>query len=357
MTMSRLANHLPEAAWIDSASGDHATPPATVLGSWIAVLAETVASMGIDATSLLHRAGIDPQQLMLPDARFPVSQAHAAWSLAIEATGDPLIGLAVARRVKPTSFHALGYALMSCASLREMLGCLIRYGKLVSEGGNLSLCMEQAYCAVDVHASTPLEKHAAEVDALMYTIVRACRLCLGPDALPREVWLRRQAPPDRAPFELAFKAPLRFAAPTNRLLFDARLLDRPSLGGHPELARISEGLAASYLARLDRDDICNLVRHTLTEMLPRGEPSQRKVARALAISERGLQRRIAEAGTSFRELLNQTRCEQACMLLQSDQYAISTIAHMLGFSEISSFTRAFKRWKGCSPSDWRTSQH
>ena len=326
---------------------------ATSLGSWIAVLVETVDSMGVDSGPLLMRAGLDPQRLTSPDTRFPVPQVLEMWDLAIEATGDPLIGLAVARRVKPTTFHALGYALMACSSLREMLHWIMRYSKLVSEGGEISLTFEQDVCFIELQALTPLHRHVAAVDALMYTIVRACRLLLGPEVQPKEIWLRRSPPGDLAPFERAFQATLCFGKTANRIVFDASVLDRPALLANPELARVSESLAAAYLARLDREDICNRVRRLLIEMLPQGEPSQASVAQALAMSERSLQRSIADAGASFRGLLDQTRREQACMLLRADQYAINTVAHMLGFVEMSSFTRAFRRWMGCSPSEWR----
>ena len=239
---------------------------ATSLGSWIAVLAETVDSLGGDARSLLAEVGIDPKRLGDPNARFPVPQVLELWDLAIEATGDPLIGLVVARHVRPTSFHALGYALMACSSLREMLHWIMRYSKLVSEGGDISLTFEQDVCFIELRALTPLHRHAAAVDALMYTIVRACRLLMGPDVKPKEVWLRRPAPDQLEPFERAFRSPLRFDETSNRIIFDSSVLDRPSLLANPELARASESLAANYLARLDQGDICNRVRRLLIEI-------------------------------------------------------------------------------------------
>lgn len=235
-----------------------------------------------------------------------------------------------------------------------MLHWIRRYSELVSEGGEISLTFEQDVCFIELQALTPLHQHAAPVDALTYTIVHASRLLLDPEVQPKEIWLRRSPLDDLAPFERAFRSPLRFETATNRIVFDALVLDRPALLAKLELARVSEPLAAAYLARLDQDDFCNRVRRLLIEMLPRNEPSQDRVAQALAMSERSLQRHIADAGTGFRGLLDQTRIEQACMMLRTDHHAINAVAHMLGFVETSSSTRAFRRWMGCSPSEWRT---
>lgn len=331
-------------------------PNATSLGSWIAVLAETIDSLGADARTLLRDAGMDPDRLQDPDARFPVSQALALWELAIAATGEPALGLVVAKRIKPTSFHALGYALMACGSLREMLLWLVRYSRLVSEAGEVRLTIEPQTCHIELHAAGLQSGQFAAIDALMYTIVRSCRLLLAPEVQASFVWMQRPEPADTAPYTKAFRTPMRFAAPANRIEFDAALLDRPSLQANAQLARISEGIAASYLARLNQEDVCNRIRQVLVALMPRGEPSQRQVAQALAMSERSLQRRVADAGSSFRELLNETRREQACMLLRSEQHSVTEIAYMLGFSELSNFTRAFRRWMGCSPSEWRANR-
>lgn len=326
---------------------------ATALGSWIAVLAGTIDSMGVDSRVLLDAAGINAAQLKDPNARFPVRQTSRLWDLAIAATGEPLIGLLVAQRIKPTTFHALGYALMACSSLREMLHWLMRYAKVVSEAGEISLTFEQDTCHIDLTIAPGSQGHPAAVDALMYAIVRTCRLLLGSDVQVLEVWLQRAEPDDVQAFARAFRAPLCFGAPSNRIVFDSAVLDQPSLLANPDLARASEAVAADYLARLNQEDVCNRVRLVLVGLLPEGEPAQAKVAQALAMSERSLQRRLADAGTSFRELLNATRREQACMLLRSDAHSISEIAYLLGFGELSNFTRAFRRWMDCSPTEWR----
>ena len=93
-------------------------------------------------------------------------------------------------------------------------------------------------------------------------------------------------------------------------------------------------------------------RHVL-ERLPSGAPTQAEIARRLAVSTRTLHRRLAQAGTSFEELLDETRRELAIGYLQRTEYSIADVAYLLGFAQVSSFDRAFRRWTGRSPRESR----
>lgn len=318
------------------------------------VLADAVEAAGIPAFPLLREVGIAPELLTDPDARIPVPISRRAWERAVHATGNPQLGLQVAQRVKPDTFHALGRSLMACATLREMLNALMRYSRVFTDAGEMSLGFHDAACHVDLHV-VDAEVHPASVEAVMATMVRGFRLLLGPQLRPREVWMQHEAPraSTLAIYADAFLVRPRFSAPHNRIVFAAALLDLPSRHADADRARSSAQAADAYLARLGPADICNRVRLTLVRLLHEGEPDAGSVARALALSERSLQRRLADAGTSFRELLNVTRREQACLLLRSEQLTVGEIAHRLGFGEPSNFTRAFRRWTGCSPTQWR----
>jgi AraC-like DNA-binding protein len=127
-------------------------------------------------------------------------------------------------------------------------------------------------------------------------------------------------------------------------------LAQPLPTANPDMAQASERIALEYLERLDRTDSVTQVRRRILELLPSGPPTQTEIARSLALSPRTLHRRLAEAGTSFAGLLDDTRRELAGGYLQRTDYSIAEVAYLLGFAEVSSFNRAFRRWTGTPPS-------
>jgi AraC-like DNA-binding protein len=165
--------------------------------------------------------------------------------------------------------------------------------------------------------------------------------------------LRRARPPIIDDYERIWRAPLRFGAEQNRLIFDADSIERVLDTGNPELARQSDAISSRYLARIERSNVVARVREVLTQRLQGGEPSQEEVAEVLNVSARTLQRKLGDSGTTFKEILDETRHAMAVACLSSPEHSVSEITYLLGFSCSSSFTRAFRRWTGRSPSDWR----
>ncbi|PPA05284.1 AraC family transcriptional regulator, partial [Pseudomonas sp. MWU12-2312b] len=99
----------------------------TSLASWTRALRKQLDALGLDSTALCRQAGLDPQWMDDPNARYPLSGTTRLWELAVQASGDPAIGLRVSRFVSPTTFHALGYALVASGSLREVFERIVRY--------------------------------------------------------------------------------------------------------------------------------------------------------------------------------------------------------------------------------------
>jgi AraC-like DNA-binding protein len=154
-------------------------------------------------------------------------------------------------------------------------------------------------------------------------------------------------------FHSLLRAPLQFGAARTRLVFDAESIERPLDGGNPELARHHDAIALQYLSQIERDDIQGRVRDVLRQRLARGEPSQEYVAELLNMSARTLQRKLGDCGTTYKEILDETRRVLALAYLSGPRHTVSDVTYLLGFSAGSSFTRAFRRWTGQSPSDWR----
>ncbi len=331
------------------------TEPST-LASWTRALRRQLDGLGLDSAALCREAGLDPQLLDDANARYPLSATTRLWQLAVAASGDPALGLATSRHVAPTTFHALGMAVMASGSLREIFERIVRYHRVVSDA--LSLELRDIGDSCELHFRLPpggsLPAPEA-IDAFAAIYVRTCRNRLGRAYAPLAVHLRRAPPADPRPWLEVFRAPVHFAAVEDVLCFARADLDRPLEDGNPELAAHNEAVLRKRLDALQPDTVARRLRRSLEQCLPNGEPSAEVLAHGLHLSLRSLQRHLSEEGSSYEQVLADTRHALAVQHLRAADCSISEVAYLLGFADSSSFSRAFKRWSGQSPSQYRDS--
>jgi AraC-like DNA-binding protein len=322
-----------------------------ILATWIKAIGRALEAAGCDSAALLAKAGFGPQDFEGPTALCPVANAGRLWELAVEATGDPAFGLKVASHIKHTTFHALSYALSASSTLKEAFERVQRLCHIGSDAVEYELgrCGPEYHVVINTLTELPPEP----IDALVAAHLRMCRSMLGRDFSPLRVELRRPRPWKIDDFERLLRAPLYFSAAQNRMVFDAGSIERPLEGGNPELARYNDLIALQHLTRIERDDIQGNVREVLLQRLEGCEPSQDEVAERLHMSARTLQRKLAESGTTYKEILDETRRALALAYLSAPQRSVNDVTYLLGFSSGSCFTRAFRRWTGQSPSVWR----
>jgi AraC-like DNA-binding protein len=306
---------------------------------------------GCDSAALLTEAGFDTKALDDPTARCPLTQTARLWRIAVAATGDPAFGIKVASHIKQTTFHALGYGLSASSTLKEAFERVQRYCHVASD----AIEYEFTRTGPEYHfVIEPVDEVADEsVDALVAAYLRMCRSLMGHDYSPLRVEFRRAPPARVEDFQSLLRAPLQFGAARTRLVFDAEAIERRLDGGNPELARHHDAIALQYLSQIERHNIQARVRDVLTQRLANGEPSQEDVAELLNMSARTLQRKLGDEGTTYKEILDETRRVLALAYLSAPRHTVSDVTYLLGFSAGSSFTRAFRLWTGQSPSDWR----
>lgn len=327
---------------------------ATTLTSWTRALKKALDKAGCDSSALLREAGMDIRALDDPDARYPLAQTRKLWRLAVQATGDSALGLKVASEVSQTTFHALGYTLLASGTLKEAFERIVRYYRLATDVAAPRLLQQGGEYHFVMGLPERGELPADEaVDAFASLFVRSCRALAGSDFSPLRIEFRRAEPADRDSFERILRAPLVFKAPENKLVFERDSFERKLEGANPELARHNDAIVLRYLARFDRDNIVARVQAALIERLPQGEPAQEDIARALHLSLRSLQRKLAEEYTTYKDQLDGTRRELALSYLRDPQYRLSDITYLLGFADTSSFSRACRRWTGLPPSRYR----
>lgn len=324
------------------------------LTSWIRALRKQLDASGLDSDALCRAAGLDPQLMDAPDAHYRVSDTTRFWQLAVQASGDPAIGLRVSRFVSPTTFHALGYALVASGSLREVFERIVRYHPVVSDALELELhrAGDRYRFSLRAPADCPAPAYEA-LDAFAAIYVRTCRNRLGRGYAPLAVYLQRPEPADPTPWRKVFRAPIFFAAPENLLEFDCTDFDSHLDDGNPELAQHNEAVVNRALEQLQPLTWERRVRAVIEAQLPEGEPSAEHIAQALHVNLRSLHRHLADEGCRYDLLLNQLRQNLALQHLSDPRHSLSEVAYLLGFADTSSFSRAFKRWTGQSPVQYR----
>ena len=322
-----------------------------VLGSWPRTIIRALQARGIDGRALAAEAGIDVERLDATGVRVPVTTATRLWHLAVAATGDPCIGVFVSRFANYTTFQALGSAVLASGTLREAFRRIERYGRVGGNAGIVRLDEARARVRLALEIAPGTLRPADEaIDAVLSLVLRVARLLRDTRELaPLRVELERTAPSPAEPFARFFRAPIVFGGRTNALDFAPHEIDAPLATGNAELSRRVDELLARDVARLADDDVVGRVRAAIIERLPDGEPPQEAVARTLGMGTRTLQRRLATQGTSYQTLLDAVRAELARAYL-AEGWAVTEAAFALGFSDTSSFSRAFRRWTGTRPS-------
>ena len=333
---------------------------ATIHGGWVLTLIRVIESYGCDADSILTETGLGDRSKINTLDRIPFVLSEPLWNLAVEKTGDPCIGLEMHKFFSPTTFHALGIALLSSNSLKDALQRLARYGKVLGSAGEKTFTeISNCYC----FRLTPMRDPQGlpvpsfpSMDGFFAVMLSICRQLYNDDFNPLKVELIRPKPVRNSQrFEEYFRAPVDFTAQDNCIYFDKSEIDAPLESGDGELVLQLEKLLSKRLASYEHSsqNIIELVKSHLVTLLPNGTPSESAIADKMNISKRTLQRKLKDEDCSFRSLLADTRESLACHHLKNLDIPVNEISFLLGYSEETNFSRAFKRWTGMTPSDYR----
>ncbi len=327
---------------------------ASTIGSAVILVYKALRSYGVDPEPLFRKAGIDYSEASLPEARLPSARLYELHRLSVELTGDPCFGLKVAEQMQPANLHGLGFAWLASDSLLDALERLVRFSTLINNVARLRLERTEQTIELVAYDLDRLPNYPdSVVDTTMAVFLRMCRITAGSIINPVRIDLSHPRPACASEFDRVFCAPIEFNAADNRLCFDRRTVEESLPTANPELARINDQAIIDYLARFDRNNISLQIRTRIIEQLPAGTPRQPHIARELNISLRSMQRKLKDEGTSFNELIDSTRRELAMHYIRETHRPLGEISYLLGFSEPSNFTRAFRRWTGLTPQEFR----
>ena len=327
----------------------------TTIASYALAIAKTLDDCGSDSKAILQDLDIPLEIRVDPFERLPRSKVTELFNRAVSETRDPYFGLRTAKRLTLTTFHALGFSLVASTTLMDFLERFSRYFKIASDNANMFLEQNGNLTHLIIQPTSDLVGNETQ-DAFTAFLVRFMNILYDGDFQAVEVELMRaMPPPGPQPYIEAFGCEVKFSMPTNKLIFNTEQLNEPLLGGSKELAEQNDQVVANFLAKLDKTDIVMQVKSMVIEHLSTGNVSKAFIADKLHMSPRTLQNKLARHNTSFKELVEDIRFNLAREYLNQPYLSVNEITYILGFSDTSTFTRAFKRWSGHSPSQFRES--
>lgn len=319
----------------------HGVVPTT----YVRLLFEYLTGKGVDAAALLG----DPEPDVSGSGRYPVDRWRELLEIAAAHLRDPDLGLHLGQTVTPRHFGVMGYVLLACGTLGAALTRLHRYQRLVYDVSPMRLHIEST--SVLLEWGTEHGRPGRLVDETAITaLVQFARDVTGTRGLIESVDFVNPPPDSLAPFRKYFGGEVRFLQSATRVRLPLSLLAQALRQPDAGLLALLEQQANSLLSQLpDADDLEQAVRRAVAAFAREGEPSLDRVAALLHTSPRTLHRRLAERELGFRELLDDTRSRLAQQHLADPGLSLAEVALLLGYSEQSAFTRAFRRWTGQTP--------
>ena len=318
------------------------------------MLLRHVEEFGLDRDELMRSAGLSTAELEDPDARVSTHKTWSLWRAIVDRETDPALGLRLGAAARVRDFGVVGYVMFYSSTLREALERLCRYSHVITKAVQYMLEHEGQRSRVQLESNPRFDALIHPLDARLAFVVAAAREITAAEVVPLEVRFTYEAPLARAEHQRFFRCPLGFEHSASAVVFAADDLDRPAVGGDATLGGYLERVADEVLQSLDdRSSLSDRVQRAIWSQLAAGPPSLSRVAALVGISPRTLQRRLRTSGTSFGLLLEELRHRMALRLLEDRSLAVYEVAFLLGYSDPSTFYRAFRRWQGAAPDEYR----
>jgi len=327
--------------------------PTIVAGLFARVL-DVGVRCGLDSEQLLGDVGVDAAVLADRDNRLPVESFVRLWQLIGSRCPDRVLALEWIEAWRITDVGLMGYLLANQRTLREAAAALSRYGRLVNEAQSSEVVRTGPTSRITYHLSPSLLSAQHPPEVILASLTHFLRGVLGGEFRPVLVRLPHPATSRTPRLEQWFGSEIRHEAGEVSLELPDELLDRLLPGADPVLAAYLHKQVEAVVQQVGAPNaVSQECARRIAVRLGSGEPSQAVIARQMGMSERTLQRRLQAEGGSFNELLEQARHTIACSYLADRKLAAYEVSFLLGYAEPATFFRAFKRWTGQTPQQYR----
>lgn len=325
----------------------------SVYGPLLGNLWLTLESYDLDPGRVIDEVYFRPGETRFHTERVSSAEYDNALARAAALVKDPAVGIRAAQFLHPSHLGALGHAWLASSSLRTALFRAKRYHRMVNEQVEMKLGELPNSIRVSYRMLRQPTHPDLLGDALLANLLKLCRINFGSKLVPVEVNLKRQEPLDPGPWFEFFGTTVCFDQAENSLSISAADADVPLTGSNSELVAIHEEVIRRHLMRLDRNNILNRARLRIMKQLPSGRITEDGLAHELNMSKRSLHRKLRENDETFRSLLAKVRMDLAERYVRNHDYSFTEIAFLLGYTDSSVFSRAFRTWFGNSPTQAR----
>lgn len=326
---------------------------ATVRVSPLIHVRTVLRELGCEPEPVIRMAGLSPAHFEEPENEISYVTASRLLALCEAKTGCQNFGLLLAEQAGSSSLGVAGFMLRFAPDVGTALRALKRNLELHDQGGMLTLAVDEKFAMLGYAIHQPDAQGIDQIYdmsvAMAYKVMR--ELC-GAEWKPTKILLSRRPPKDTAPYRQFFRAPVQFRSAQNAVIFPASWLAHVPNETDPMLYRYFEQEADELRARNATDTIGKLRRCLLASLFD-DKLRVEYIAHQLGMHERTMHRRLKEEGTSFRRQLEDIRYMMARRLLADPANRVAEIAAALRYADATAFCRAFKRWSGCTPSQWR----
>lgn len=328
-------------------------PPVMVPGSYLGLLTDVVARWQVTPARLLEGSGIRPDDLVTPGFQLPLGAYAALCRRAIALTGEPGLGLHMGLQMKVTCHGPIGLAAMVARNVREALEVTREFMRLQSPVVTLRLETEGDLASLYFDEPDPAQPLTDFGVMFLMAGFSAMGSAVTGQRLTGRADTRIARPAYLDRFAHLLPGEVSFGQACNRLVFPAAYLDIPLVMADAVAARMAREQCKRELSALaGRSGIVEIVREIAHDEVMGFRPVE-EVAQALHVTERTLQRQLAAAGTSYKDIVDGLRRARALEMLGQPRHSLQAISDALGYTDVSNFTRAFRRWTGETPAGYR----
>ncbi|MGK5090911.1 AraC family transcriptional regulator [Deltaproteobacteria bacterium TL4] len=310
---------------------------------------------GFDVKKLLQHANIPIQLLEHPFARITYEQLLGLIERVLQYTQDEALGLHIGK--KNMNYGRVGEVMFNSSSLRQGLELCSRYQRVAMKGINFDWFENGDKLFIRIEPQVPeMEVYRGIVEVIMTAVLTAGRNRMEQMPVPLEVSFEYETPSYLSKYEEAFPCPIRFNQPHNQMIFNSEVLDYQFINPDPTLFRIMLDVCEKLMKEMsDKDAFTTNVKKLTEKMFDFQFPNFEIVARTMGTTPRTLRRKLNEEHASFQGILNEIRVKKATYFLNKTHLSMMEISNQLGFANASAFHRAFKKWTGKTPGEYRNS--
>ncbi len=322
--------------------------------SYAAILIDVASQYGASREKLLASVELDDDEFSNPEAHIRESVLRKLIDCAVDATGLEGIALRFGEQLTLTSHGVFGYAVMSCRNVRQVIEILTKYYRLLLNDASLSMSHDNDKIAIEYNPrKDQLLDRRRDSELFLTGVLSSVKHLLHLEHVGAEVEFDFPAPSYVDDYYKILDCPVRFNCPVSKISFPNSLMDEKPEYANPVMLKLYEQQCDELLSRMKNSEGLRVKVRELLVAAQHQFPSLEQAASHFHMSPRTFRRRLSDEDVSFQKILDEVRQELAETYLRNPAISVNHTADLLGFHDVSNFRRAFIRWSGISPSEFK----